>query len=145
LEGAVGLSNVLARTAELDAVLQTAAKSDLHVLASGPTPPNASELLASESMADVVSQLRARYDYVLIDAPPTLPVADAASLAVQSDGVIVVVRNGRTRRDELMRTREMMIAVGADVVGVVVNFEREPDRGAYGYAALPLGGAPGAA
>jgi capsular exopolysaccharide synthesis family protein len=98
--GGVGLTNVLTGTAYLEEVLQQHGMDGLTVLAAGPTPPNPGELLASSHMRAVVEKLRGRFDVVLVDAPPLLPVADASGLAPHTDGVLLSVRYGSTRRDQ---------------------------------------------
>lgn len=99
--GGVGLTNVLAGTAELADVAQRYGDGDVRVLAAGPTPPNPGELLASSHMFSLLEALRADNDFVLVDAPPLLPVADATGLAVFMDGVVLSVRYGSTRKDQL--------------------------------------------
>ena len=73
----------------------------LQVLSSGPIPPNPSELLQSNAMEKMLGDLRDDFDVVIIDAPPLLPVTDAALLAAQADGALIVVRHGKTTRDQL--------------------------------------------
>ncbi|WP_147252351.1 polysaccharide biosynthesis tyrosine autokinase [Blastococcus sp. TF02A-30] len=121
LVGGAGLTNVLAGTADLDDVLQQVGERDLHVLAAGPTPPNPSELLGSSQMAMLLEKLRADNDYVLVDAAPVLPVADSWGLAAHVDGVLLSVRYGSTRLDQLTETSGALRRVGADVLGVVLT------------------------
>jgi receptor protein-tyrosine kinase len=82
LVSGAGLANVLAGTADFDDVVQTYGKPGMSVLAAGPTPPNPGELLASAHMAALLDKLRGSHDFVFIDAPPLLPVADASGLAL---------------------------------------------------------------
>jgi len=133
LESAVGLTTVLIGRIDLADAVQHYGDDGLHVLTSGANPPNPAELLQSRGMGDVVARLRQHYEIVLLDAPPLLPVTDAALIASQADGVLVVVRHGSTSRDQLSEARDRLQAVGARVVGAVVN--RSPVRGgdAYGY------------
>ena len=116
----VGLTSVLTGSAAVDDVTQTY-RGGLSVLASGPTPPNPSELLASSQMAALLEKLRGQWDFVLVDAPPVLPVADAAGLAPAVDGVLLSVRYGHTRKDQLQQAASTIRHVGADVLGVVLN------------------------
>jgi capsular exopolysaccharide synthesis family protein len=130
-----GLTNVLAGTADLDDVTQQYGKRDLVVLAAGPTPPNPGELLASSQMSALVNRLRGRSDFLILDAPPLLPVADSSGLAVHVDGVLMSVRHGSTKREELDRAARMVEMVGAKLLGVVMNIvpPREAGVGAYRY------------
>src|SRR5262249_51327776 len=118
VESAAGLTSVLIGAVDLDDVLQPwgdgrVGDGRIEVLPRGPVPPNPSELLGSRGMADIIDTLSARFDIVLIDAPPLLPVTDAAVLATRADGTLVVACVGRTRREELRRAVEALHAVDA--------------------------------
>lgn len=128
LEGGVGLTDVLIGRARLDDVLQPYALPGLQVLGSGPLPPNPSELLGSTPMRSLMDELESRFDFVVIDAPPLLPVTDAAVLSGVAGGTLVVAGVGHVRRDELARALEILEGVDARTLGVVIN--REPVRGA---------------
>jgi non-specific protein-tyrosine kinase len=124
---------VLTGRAELSDVLQPWGSSDVSILAGGPLPPNPSELLSSTQMTSLLSQLRDRFDFVILDSPPLLPVTDAALLARISDGALVVVRYGRTRREHLERCLHSLTSIGARVLGSVVNMAPVRSGSAYGY------------
>lgn len=134
VEGA-GLTNVLAGTTGVDDVLQPHGDGRLMLLAAGPTPPNPGELLGSSHMSALLDELRTRSDFVLLDAPPLLPVADSSSLAVHTDGALLTVRYGRTRTDQLEQASRALERVGARTLGVVLNFvpPRADTAAAYGY------------
>jgi capsular exopolysaccharide synthesis family protein len=121
VEDSAGLTTVLAGRADLDDVLQPYGDTGLMVLASGPIPLNPAALLGSRHMADLLARLRERADLVIIDTPPLLPVADAAVLARQTDGAIVVVKHGKTTRDHLTRGLQRLRAVDARVLGGVLT------------------------
>ncbi|MFD0483068.1 polysaccharide biosynthesis tyrosine autokinase [Kineococcus sp. GCM10028916] len=121
VEDSAGLTTVLAGRADLDDVLQPYGDTGLSVLASGPIPLNPAALLGSRHMADLLTRLRERADLVIIDSPPLLPVADAAVLARQTDGAIMVVKHGKTTRDHLTRGLERLRAVDARVLGGVLT------------------------
>lgn len=140
LEGAVGLSTLLTHQIELADALQPLGSTGLHVLASGRVPPNPSELLASRAMEVLVADLRAQYDYVVIDAPPVLPVTDPVVLAGRVSSVLLVGSvDGRLTTHDLRTASGRLQAVGARVVGVVANRVR-PTRKAtqyYGHEPSP--------
>lgn len=120
LERAVGLSNVLARQAEVGDVLQPWGEHGMFVLPSGSTPPNPSELLGSKHMIGVVDQLRASFDVIVVDTPPLLPVTDAVVAATWSDGVVLVVRHGRSSATEVGIALQSLASVEAPVLGTVL-------------------------
>ncbi|WP_051683731.1 polysaccharide biosynthesis tyrosine autokinase [Blastococcus sp. URHD0036] len=138
----VGLTQVLTGRAELGDVTQVVGEVGLEVIGAGPLPPNPGELLGSARMARLVTELRERYDYVLFDAPPLLPVADAAGLAPLMDGVLVSVRHRWTSRGHLREAADTLTRVNARPLGVVVGMVsgRSPLAAAqgrtarYGYA-----------
>jgi len=87
-------------------------------------------------MADLISQLEARADIVLVDAPPLLPVTDAAVLAKICDGALLIVRHGLTSREQVIRAVESLRVVDAHLIGNVLNMAhaKGPDAYGYGYA-----------
>lgn len=133
LIGNVGVSSVLSGQAELDHVLQRTNLGGLVVLASGPIPPNPSELLGTDHARQTLAELRARYEYVIIDAPPLLPVTDAAVLAAMADGALVIARHATTKRDQLARAVGNLHSVGARILGTVITMTPTNGRGGYDY------------
>jgi capsular exopolysaccharide synthesis family protein len=133
LEGAVGLTDVLIGRAVLEDVLQPWGSTPLTVLTSGALPPNPSEMLSSAQMGELIASLRARADMVLIDAPPLLPVTDAAVLTRECDGALLVIRQGRTTREQLSRSLEALRSVGARLLGTVLNMAPAGGMHGYGY------------
>lgn len=121
LEGAVGVTTVLAGRAGLDDALQPWGSWPLDVLPSGAIPPNPSELLASRQMRNLLGTLRGRYDLVLLDAPPVHPGTDAAVLGARSDGALLVVRQGTTVRGRLTSALDALDGVAVPVLGTVVT------------------------
>lgn len=134
LDGQVGTTSVLIGKISLREAMQSYGDTGLRVLASGPVPPNPSELLQSKAMDTLLAQLRAEYDIVLLDAPPLLPVTDAALLAAQTDGAVLVVRHGKTSKDQLGHAVERLTAVDAKPLGVVLNMVPAKRRGGDSYA-----------
>ena len=134
LDDAIGTTSVLIGRVPLEDALQDYESTGLKVLASGPIPPNPSELLQSVAMEKLLQDLREQFDVVVVDAPPLLPVTDAALLATQADGAIVVVRHGKTTRDQLGHALERLDAVDAKTLGIVVNLApTKKANSAYGY------------
>jgi capsular exopolysaccharide synthesis family protein len=120
--------------------MQSWGNGQLHVLPAGRVPPNPSELLGSQAMQTVIRQLEASYDYVLIDAPPLLPVTDATVLSRIAGGAIVVVGSGKIRREQLRRSLETLAAVDAPVRGLILNFLPTKGPDAYSYYAYGYDG-----
>lgn len=135
MEGAVGLTSVLLGRTSLDDALQPWGGGALQVLASGPLPPNPSELLGSQGMQDLLRELERRFDIVLIDAPPLLPVTDAAVLGTLTSGLVMLVRSNSTKREQVEGAVATVHAVGGTILGAVLNMVpmRGPDAYSYGY------------
>jgi receptor protein-tyrosine kinase len=141
--GSVGVSTVLSGAAALDDVIQQTKFTRLSVLAAGPTPPNPSELLGSLAAEKMLSELRSRFDYVIIDSAPLLAVTDGAILAAKSDGALVVVKAGKTRRDQLAHAIGMLNDVGAKLLGSMLTMMPTRGSGAYSYNYYYYGGSYG--
>ncbi len=134
LSGKEGLTNALLQDEPgLDGYLQATAVDNLRVLTSGPLPPNPSELLGSQRMKRLLESLAGQADIVLLDSPPTLAVTDAAVLASQADGVLMVADAGKTRRGMAQRAVENLSKVGANLVGAVLNRLSRRAAGDYYY------------
>ncbi|MFC1761542.1 GumC family protein [Planctomycetota bacterium] len=136
-----GLTSVLAGLCPLrDAIFSTHAKG-LDLLVSGPHAANPAELLGSERFKNVLTSILTRYESILIDSPPIVPVADGSILAAVCDATIIVVRTSKTKRKGLLRSREAIMRVGADIIGCVVNDVPRGDVscGNYTYGNLSPG------
>lgn len=95
--------------------------SGLYVTPSGPTPPNPSELLASDRMADLLGGLRSRFDFVILDTPPVLPVTDAVLTGSLTDGAVLCLRSGKVLREDAVACRDRLYRADVRVLGTVVN------------------------
>lgn len=138
IEGGVGLTTVLAGQADLQDVVQEWGGSGLAVLAAGPVPPNPAELLDSPAMRALVAEARTRYDHVVVDTTPVLPVADASVLSRVVDAVVVVANARLARRRHLTQSLGDLSKVSARVLGVVVNqVRRDEDSYTYGRTQEP--------
>lgn len=133
LVGDAGLSTLIVGRASVDDVLQPV-DSSLYAITSGAIPPNPTELLGTPAYTRLLSELRERFDTVILDAPPVLPAADAAVLAAAADGVIFVVQAGRTGREQVERALARLSQVHARVLGAVLNMVRVPVRGRRQYS-----------
>jgi polysaccharide biosynthesis transport protein len=134
MEGGKGLSELLTGYYTLDEVTQThETLTMLDVIPSGTVPPLPADLLASDQMAEVVRQLRDRYDYVIFDTPPVLSVTDPAIVAAQSDGMVLVIRQGYCTRRMLARAAEILRDLDVKVYGFVFNGVDASLPEYYGY------------
>lgn len=146
LNGSVGLSDVLVGRAGLNNVVQAWGHEQLlEVLPAGTVPPNPSELLQSDRMRSLLSELQQTYDLILLDAPPLLPVTDATILARRASGAILVVAAQKTSLAQVRTAVESLHRVDARLFGMVVT--QAPTKGpdAYGSAYHAYGTAGGTA
>jgi capsular exopolysaccharide synthesis family protein len=129
-----GLGDVLSGAMELDEALVPHGRMPrLSLLPAGIVSGEPGTQIASSAMADVVRQLRERFEFVVIDSPPILPVADARSLAALSDGILMIGRSGVTTRANMKLAVEMLREVrSAPVLEFVLNAAEYPNVG-YGY------------
>lgn len=123
LSNKLGLSSCISMDTPLSAAVQATKVDNLYALTSGVIPPNPSELL---------QEAREIYDYVLIDLPPVLPVADALVLGAVVDGVVLVIDSGEVKVDLARDVKKQLQHAGANILGVVLNKVRSEHRG-YGY------------
>ncbi|MBT2248089.1 polysaccharide biosynthesis tyrosine autokinase [Arthrobacter sp. BHU FT2] len=135
LDRNAGLTTALVGAEDASALLQPWGEDNLYVLTSGQIPPNPSELLGSENMRVLIENLEDTFDVVVIDAPPLLPVTDAAVLSQHVGGVVLVVGAQKLKRHDLEKSLGALKLVGAHVMGIVLN--RLPVKGvdaySYGY------------
>jgi capsular exopolysaccharide synthesis family protein len=148
-----GLADVLAGSATVGDVLCDWGNGRLQVLPAGCPLGDPGELLAAPALADTIRTLTVNFDVVIIDAPPILSVADAAVLTALTSGVLLVVRAGKTRTEQVERSVAILRGVGAPLVGAVLNAlprklrgeaswgranQPEPSRQATETAVLPV-------
>jgi len=128
----VGITSALiSDTVSLGTLVQQTLIPELHVITSGPLPPNPSELLSSTKMERLLRQLEERYDLVVIDSPPVTVVSDTAVLASRADGVLIVLSADRSRRDLARNALAALDQVNAHVLGVVLNRVNATRHGFY--------------
>ncbi|MEZ2345804.1 GumC family protein [Terriglobus sp. RCC_193] len=138
LNGRIGLSTVLSGGATLEeAVKNVPEVPNLDVLCSGPVPPFPTEMLSSESMHELLVRCAELYTHIVIDSPPILSVTDGVILARHADAIVLVVRHGKSSRNAVRRSRDLLIRSGAAVTGVVLNsvdINAPEYHGYYGYS-----------
>ncbi len=132
-----GMMAVEAKTATLDEIIRPTFQANLFLVTCGGHPPNPGEFVVSEQFKDILQGLRERFDFVLIDSPPLLPVADATSISTQVDGVILVFRIRKGIVLASQKARELLDLVHARMLGIIVNgVDKNPyynEYGGYGY------------
>ncbi|MDQ6420687.1 CpsD/CapB family tyrosine-protein kinase [Paenibacillus sp. LHD-117] len=129
-----GLSSVISQQCSLEEAIQMSNIPNLDIVTSGTIPPNPAEMLGSNRMAATIEQLRELYDVILIDTPPLLAVTDAQIVASKCDGAILVVDQGKVKRDIGKKAIQNLQAVNARILGVVLNnVKRKANEEAYYY------------
>ena len=118
---ASGLSEVLTAQNKLKDCLYNVTGSPLHILFAGKYPPNPVELLSGEYFKTLLEEARKVYDYIIIDTPPLGPVIDAAVIAPQCDGIILVMDTGHVRRRQALEVIDQLKKTGCKVLGVIMN------------------------
>ncbi len=119
-----GLSTLLSSELskqEVDSVIKYDEGTKLHMLTAGPIPPNPAELIGSEQMANLLKLLQSEYTHIVVDSPPIASFTDGVLIASMVDGVILVVHAGKSSRQVIRRSRQILQDVGAKIFGVVLN------------------------
>ena len=127
-----GLTTLLASSdLKFNQVVQHSRDLNLYFLPSGPIPPNPSELLGSGRMTLLMQELAQYFDVVIYDAPPITAVTDPQILATKVDGVVMVVRQGYSRKEEVKKAKEALDNVNANILGYVMNGKELSDSAGY--------------
>ena len=126
-----GLSHYLSGQMELDDVCCRTNVNKFDIIFAGPIPPNPSELLSSEALAELMETLKERYDYIFIDTPPVSAVIDAAVISKYTNGAVIVVRPGSTKKEELVNVVSQLEFADAKIVGFVLNCVEDEHSGYY--------------
>jgi len=116
-----GLTELLINKLEPESLIQTTFVENLFVLPTGVIPPNPAELLGSRRMNHFIENVKAKFDYVLIDIPPVNVVTDGLLIANLMDGVILVCDSGNVAIEEAKRAKELLTNAKANILGVVLN------------------------
>jgi len=142
----IGLVNVLTHSTEAAAVLLRTEIPNLYLTPAGPTPPNPAELLASERFAEFLALARQRFEYVVFDTPPVLPVTDATVISARGDGTVVCVGAGSVVREDARSGVERLLLAETRILGAALNrfhvgpgkySKRYRDYDAYAAATTP--------
>ncbi len=146
MRGTKGLTTaIVGQISSAEAVASTDVPN-LSVMLAGAIPPNPVELLGSEQMSELLEKMKKQFDVLIVDSPPLIPVADPAVLASRCDGVLLVARAGKTDRQRLSDSSQIVERVGGRLLGIVLNFVRRgEDDLNYGYYYQYAGQAPDAA
>jgi capsular exopolysaccharide synthesis family protein len=131
LSTAIGLTDVLAGTAAVDDALHRSKVERLVLLPAGRQPSDPTQVIGSLGMSELLVALRDRFDIIVIDTPPLLPVADAAIATGQADGALIVVRYGKTRVTQVAGAVDALDAAGAPLLGCVINMAPPNGTGVY--------------
>ena len=127
-----GLTTLLANSElKFNQIVQHSRELNLYFLPSGPIPPNPSEILGSGRMTLLMQELSQYFDIVIYDAPPITAVTDPQILATKVDGVVLVVRQGYTRKEEVKKAKEALDNVNANLLGYVMNGKDVSDSAGY--------------
>lgn len=133
VDNIVGLSNYLLGNIELKEIIQPTMVDNLFVITSGPIPPNPSELLGSLRVKNLLDSLKDNTDLLILDAPPVNSVTDAQVLAAEVDGVILVVPQGIADKNGVIRAKQALNTVHANILGAIMNrVHRERPQEYYG-------------
>jgi capsular exopolysaccharide synthesis family protein len=127
-----GMSNLMLQQARLEDLVKDTAVPNLQILPCGPIPPNPSELLHTERFKEILEELDSKYDRIIFDSPPVAAVTDALIISGMVDGVVLVVKAGRTIGEMAQRTKQSLDDVNARIFGVVIN-DLDLEKRGYGY------------
>jgi len=121
LDNRQGLSVALTQDQDFQTFVRETAVPGVMVITAGPIPPNPAELVGSKRMKRLIKEFSEQFDMVLIDTPPIIAVTDAAILAQEVDGVILVLASGEVNKEFAQKAKELLDKVGAKILGAVLN------------------------
>lgn len=130
-----GVTDILTGNATVEDALIQFEDLGIHVLTAGAVPPNPSEMLSAEPMQKLVEDLKAAFDYVILDTPPVSVVTDAAILGRYADGALLCVRSDFAPKETVQLAKERLTAVGVRILGVVLTgFDAKNDHKSSAYS-----------
>ncbi|MGI6227394.1 MAG: CpsD/CapB family tyrosine-protein kinase [Peptococcales bacterium] len=130
-----GMTNLLVEDLPFEELVQETKAEKVHLLTTGPLPPNPVELVGSKKLGEFLKQLKDSndYDIILVDSPPALAVADALLLSSHVDGTLMVLSSGEVNRDIARQARDALLNVKANIIGVVLNKVEKNSSYSYYY------------
>ncbi len=128
-----GLTNILSRQVTLKEAVKDSGVDKLHILSSGPVPPNPAELLSSRAMQQFFVDAYEEYDLIIFDTPPVLVVTDAQIMANQCHGSILVVSSGKTEMEPAKKAKELLQSAKGKLLGCVLNNKKASETDYYYY------------
>lgn len=131
IEPTPGLTNFLNNECDHTDIIKSTRLPNLKAVCYGAVPPNPSELLSSEVMADFIKTVEKDYDYIIFDTPPIGVVIDAVPVIKASDGVVVVVKNNSTTYPQLNKTLDTLHRAGGKTLGIIINKTKPSDHSRY--------------
>ncbi|MBN1981406.1 MAG: AAA family ATPase [Chitinivibrionales bacterium] len=136
-ECVLGVTDIALGKFTIDDILVTPGFENLFILPFGHTPMNPTELISSVKMNQLLEDVKENFDFILVDGPPILPVADSIILSQKVDGVILVYMVGKTPRNSLRLAKDRLAAVQANILGLILNDVR-PETNGTEYASYAM-------
>ena len=133
LSNEMGLSNLVSGQQAASSVIQATDVNNLSIITSGPTPPNPAELLNSRRMNILMEELYQTFDLIIFDLPPVMTVADGLIMASKTDGTVLVIREGVTRKDSVLEEKNRLLQAKARILGVIYNGAEQVNESSYYY------------
>ena len=133
--GVKGMSHFLSGQHFIDEVIYNTNVENMHIIFSGPVPPNPAELLSSKMFGELIEQLKTIYDYIIIDTPPLGSVIDSAIIAQYCDGVAMVLAANTVSYKMVKHVKEQLDRTGCNFLGIILNKVNQSSHGYYGYGA----------
>lgn len=118
----IGLSNVLCGFSSIEKAIQKKVFGDLDCMPVGEIPLNSAELLMSDAMKNLFSELSKQYDYIFVDTPPIMTVTDAMIIAPMTSGVVLIVRENQSTFDMMDKTIDMLKRSGVKILGFLMTY-----------------------
>jgi len=139
VDASPGLTDILIGSHTIDEVMRQTSVENVFIIPAGSPPPNPAELLGSAAMGRFLAEVETRADVVLLDTPPALAVADATVLAARTDGALLVVGYGDTKKTSVKRAKDMLARGNANILGTVLNRMEGAGGGYYYYGKYYMG------
>lgn len=133
LKNTDGLTTLLMqKKVELSDTIYKTHKNGLYLITSGPIPPNPADLLSSNRMAHLIKEMEEMFDLIIFDMPPVLPVTDAQVMGSKVDGAIFVIPDGRVKKEEALKAKELLEIADVNIIGAIMN-QVEASKDSYYY------------